>query len=688
MPRTRQISVESLRWSRTLGLWVALGSILCGAPGLARAAENPPAVTAEAHAEFRPDLVDPAYEGFATLWGNVRGLLEAKQWQRAASAAHDAIAKLEDWGFEEAPQLALTLLDAAHRAARAHAAPAARALAGAARRVAPHIPEVHWASVRLGAPPDAGGGARGALGAVSATWQHAPTLIHAAVNSLASAAWVVLVWLTVLALLLLGRYFDLLAHDIGRLLPRRTASIYPLALTAIAIVLPLVAGIGLAYSAILWLVFVAAYLRAAERAMVVVALVVVATLPFVEAGTTRLASFDGTWWEDAWACASGPCGAERRARLHQVASGHSPFASLALGLASLRDDAVRGTPRPMTRILLETSAKVPATATASLRALGAWYALAGTRACREDPSSAEATRAFEKGRELLGDALRRDPGDGATLYDLSRLELEAGKVDDARRRFERAQAAAPDLVARMQARSGNFSWSSCPAGLIPTRHLALPPPRAWAWLAGVWRQPASVAPHAVIPASALWFGAWGAAPLTGAAIAAVVLVVLLSLGGEELGASRHCRRCLGPASRRDGETVVELGVCPACIELEARRVLMDPKEVWLRERAPQRRQQWRERAMRLLTFVAPGTGHLFGGHAFVGSLHGVVWLGALTVLAWPSGFVLRGMPSPLGAGEPLWRAVAGAVLLVVYVLALRGVYTRRSFESVFPEGGG
>jgi hypothetical protein len=170
------------------------------------------------------------------------------------------------------------------------------------------------------------------------------------------------------------------------------------------------------------------------------------------------------------------------------------------------------------------------------------------------------------------------------------------------------------------------------------------------------------------------------APPVPLASAYPALGVLLALGlsglRRALGASRVCERCGRPVCRRcDRELGVGSALCQQCINVFARKAVVVPRAKVLKQLEIERGELWQQRVSYVLGLVVGGAGHLFVGRPVRGALYAFVFLFALFGLLARHG-VLR---APWADVPLAVRLVpVGLVLLVLYVLSLRGLLRRAS----------
>ncbi|MBI5478466.1 MAG: hypothetical protein HY906_06395, partial [Deltaproteobacteria bacterium] len=157
----------------------------------------------------------------------------------------------------------------------------------------------------------------------------------------------------------------------------------------------------------------------------------------------------------------------------------------------------------------------------------------------------------------------------------------------------------------------------------------------------------------------------------------LVSLALLGLGllSRTLGTAKPCSKCGAAVSRRgDPEVGAGSSMCTQCVNVFARKNLVEPAAKVRKQAEVARYQQRSERVSYVLGLLFAGMGHAFAGLPVRGAVYGFIFMAAIT------GFFLRnGVLRPPYDAMPLPVRLAPVVLIfvLVYGLSLRGLLKRQ-----------
>jgi tetratricopeptide (TPR) repeat protein len=472
-------------------------------------------------------------------------------------------------------------------------------------------------------------------------------------GSLFLAAWAATA-VTVVVVLFLRRIRYAL-HDFHHLFPRAVTRWQSALLGLLLLALPSALGVGLLPQLLILLAVAALYLGRAERWVAAVLLMGLSVLPLAAGALASVTAFAGTPAEDVYLLERGglsAAGAAARVRARAVAR-TARFQELgALAFYESR------------RGQLE-EARTDFKAASALR-------------------SGDARMLTRFGNALLGlgdvdgavllytQASNADPSMAAPHYNLGQVYRRRARLlpdDQVGKELDRSTSA----IATAQSLDNLLLRREPPPEDRPLLNLLLlspsVPEREWMALADGTQEGARVEAQVgrwlspVLPQGPV---GWGLGAL---------LAALVALWGEaalRMRASRGCERCGSAVCQRcDKDLAVASALCGQCVHVYARKSQV-PKEFRTRKQLEvDRHQAWTKRVTYALGGLFSGAGHVGTGLPVRGALYAFVFSFALAALVLHRGLVR----TPYG-DTPLYLKLvpAGAVLLFVYLLTLRGLH--------------
>jgi tetratricopeptide (TPR) repeat protein len=202
-------------------------------------------------------------------------------------------------GIRNFTTFATFLLNKSQQAIEKGSAEEAVSLAGAAKKMAPDFPQPHWALARAywaESKINVLLVLKEYLKGYSVALKNFKSILLLSSNIYFVICLAFLLTVVAFALILLGKYFTLIVHDISEFLSQKTSSVFIAYLWAGAIVLlPVVLGLGPVLIACYWLIILAVYVSRKEKQVIWIFFLITILLPwhFGNAASMILASQPG-----------------------------------------------------------------------------------------------------------------------------------------------------------------------------------------------------------------------------------------------------------------------------------------------------------------------------------------------------------------------------------------------------------
>jgi tetratricopeptide (TPR) repeat protein len=608
----------------------------------------------------------PALRGYTLRELSYAGLIERWDARRAAlrSRAPDKVrqetlffegmAELGLHGVEggvQAYDLARALAVEARQARERNERERARELLDAAIKASPDSPSVHLAAaeteLKVGSLFVAVGHVIRAGQASTRSPEH---LVASSARVAAAVGFVILALLLLVAILSLWKAFRFLVFDLWGALPRGAARWQVMTLVAIGSVVPLIAGAGPVFTALLWITIGWLYLERREQIAVALVGVLLVGAPVVVGFGARTFSFPGSDLSEKWRALTDVSATTERERYRAMPEDSLPLAAaVSLGDSAFREGRLEEAGQRWRKIVQRASDQP-------------WV-----------HNNLGVIAVFE-GKPELAKAAFRDAiakgGDQGLIpaFNLSLLSL----------RNPRKHALTPDVQAIIDA--GGPKLAKLNAITYRTGGEDVSQSRAFVWapmphhvMEDLWVTPPQAAASFEAELSKLFY--LGLRPMTAMITFGIFLLVwfVLSRLAARLLPSRPCVRCGSPASTRyDGQEVPK-GTCSACYHaFDAPGARVDAAGRVAKERQIQSYVRGRSRTAILLSLLFSGAGHFYLGAPLKGLAYASTFavalgsLGAigLDLLPWPS-------PSVADVGWLMWGPPA-LVALITYALCIRG----------------
>lgn len=603
--------------------------------------------------------------GVAVRQLSYRGLLERWDARRAAARGRTPDAKRQHTLFVEglselglhgvergiqASDLARALVMEARAAVARSEREEARELMGLALRASPDSPSVHLAAaeteLKVGSLPLAIGHV---VGATQASLRSPEHLVSMSARAAAALAFLLLVLLLVVAVLTVTKGFRLLVFDLWAALPRGAARWQVTTLLAIFLIIPIIAGAGPVFTALLWTSAGWLYLERREQIGVAVVGVAVLALPLVVGMGARMFSYPGSELSARWRAVTEIAADGERDAFRAKPVGDRVLAvEVALGEDAFREGRLEESLEHWRRVVQ----RAPDAAWAHNN-LGVLAALQG----KDGLAS-----------ETFKDARTRDSGDLIPAFNTSLLSL----------RNPRKHKVNPDVQAMLD--EGGPKLARLTEITFRPSNRAVSQNRAFIWapmphtvMADLWVLPPEAASSFEAELSKLlYLGLRPYAAMAGFGFFLLLWFVLSRLGTRLLP-SKPCRRCGSPASSRyDGDKVPK-GSCSACYHaFEATSGKVEAGGRLNKERQIASYQRRRSRTAILLSLIFSGAGHFYLGAPARGLAYAAGFGMAVTatlsialdLLPWPS-------PQLADVGWLLWGPPS-IVALILYAMSIRG----------------
>jgi tetratricopeptide (TPR) repeat protein len=260
----------------------------------------------------------------------------------------------------------------------------------------------------------------------------------------------------------------------------------------------------------------------------------------------------------------------------------------------------------------------------------------------------EAMEAYRRAAELK-------PKSAVPLYNLGQANLLTLRLNEAEAEFRRAREVEPDLV----------SYYTGIASRTPNRQavdLSMEPSRFWKRIvrSGGDRGIGQIFWEEVWAGTPLRFGEWTVAVLA----ILLALVFKITRRGRPIAACDRCGRLICGRCARSRVLGNQCSQCLHALAPEPTRA--DPETVKGKRVEVMRFREKRRVQIARLSFVLPGSGHLFGGPSWEGTLYVFIFFLFLAKAACWQGFV--GVPFGPGVLSDIpGKLLAGVLFLLFYV---------------------
>ncbi len=522
----------------------------------------------------------------------------------------------------------------------------ALALAQAAERIAPRLPDPHFAQARFHrlAGPDIGAMASQVAKGVRKSFRHPLRLAWLGGEAALRAIVALLLTLSLFLVFQWFRYAGGMRHDLGDLMPSGMSPRQAGFVLAVLAVTPILAGLPFAAVLAIWLIAPFGYQRFGERVLSLLAVAVVATLPLTLPTFDRALHLRGgvgqALYNASYEFPTDATHAELVAAVKKDPKDLWPLHGLAL-IQKRQGKLYKAEEWLQAALLVAGSGSKDRGAL--LVNLGA------VQVARNRIKEAESS---------YDEAIQVDPRLGSAHYGLAKVLQIKGDEDD------QVQASTHYALTVDEARIEAFQQHQSD-GL--NRFVLDEPIPASAVFARMFRDPPPPALGPAILPALLGGTPESRLPLGGAAML-LGLLVFWALSSR-LNLATHCVKCGGPVCTRCHEGIGRTGHCHDCYLAFHRTERILPQDRQRQELAVRRYKVRRRSASLLLTLVATGSGHMLSGRA----LRGGVFLFAFFVFcsfmaAW-QGVIRPEMPA--APGFPVaGLGSAGLLFLVIYVLAI------------------
>lgn len=659
------------------------GVVDSGAPAGAEAEPNPaPEVVDKVHTSSWTSsaLTQKGYTALQNSWPAVAALLAAEDFRTAQIQLESLLAVQHDHGVRNFVSAALAIQRAAVKAVEAGEVDTGVALAQSAQKHAPDLPHVYLGMARLYV--DAAQLAPGPMTAevaagIARLWTHVPTRIRLLGNLAMAIMLLLIVMASFFVVVIAVRYTALLGHDLKNFAPRGVSGSQMALLFVVVTLLPLVFGFGVIYVLFCWLVIFWLYMNTREKVVTVVVFLSFAGMEKINDYAVRLMGYDQSWYAAAYGCTYGLCDHERVSKLYSVVEEKdNPLALLTLGSYHHRLSQADSASAALAEGFLIRALSSRGDDPYVLTAVGNYRLSDAMATCKTNAELAD-TR-MKEADDYYQQALDVDPNFLPALYNRSHLLRRAGQIEDADTVYRRAQSADDGRLYFFERQvAGTEGTSRCP-GLFNVNRQLMPPgidDEKVFWGALATDNPLSRS-VLLIPFSDWMVGLLGHSSLPIFALTLIVVLLALLPFRAVLRATWFCPQCGKIANTRENPELEDLDDCDECLLIRIKGAFVDPKDLWFRQRRIEADKQARRRRMRLLTFLLPGAGHLYGGRTLRGVAYSTTFVFLMIQLLTPAG-VIR---DPLEMTAMIsWPKMTMMILfaVVLYVVALADIYAAR-----------
>lgn len=667
-----------------------------GTPNPAPGGPQPPPADAPALPLLTPDgrpthgqsPVDAGvYEGLSRTWRRFIELLDKEDFAEILLRVDHLDDVRRDSGLPNLYVAAEVLSRAARQRSAARDVVTAKQLAQAAMRVAPDLPQPHYVMADLLWQES-----RGQIGEVLShvfrgwlkEWTHLPSRMHLLANRLSLGLLTYLVVLFLVALVQLRRHFPALTHDVGHLFPRGVSSFQAGLFTLLLLFTPLFFSLGVLALLLVWVVAMWWYQNRAEKTLTVLLLVGALLLPFVARVATNSVRFATSPLAVYHDCLEGACTEPQVAWLEDTCRQSPGTALPCYTLATVRlrqgaqaspllDDAVR---------LLEPLLREPGVLGSAIQVTYGNVLQAKAIAHCIFQRRVGATATDDTYRQLANAAIAAyDAGAamgarGVALYDKSLMESRLGESEAADKALDEAMSTGDQNVLLLQRESAEDPLvGPCNESFSPNRRLAAADlPVRTLFMAGLG---ASRLDEVDLPLlNGVLLGRLGLPVVPVLVIVLFAMVVALALLQARVRPSWRCSTCNRVGCVHCRRELEHLDICDECLFIRVKGSFVDAKELWFRERRIQQDDDARRRMSRLLTFLAPGVGHLYRGHAMAGAIFLCVFAGSVLNAV----FIDPVAPSTILVESGVWfvtTLVAASIAGIAYIASLVSIYRRK-----------
>lgn len=632
---------------------VCLGLFVHVPPALAQNAEG-----STGDAGFAGLTVPAPPENVSLAW-QLRKRLLAKGDPETAAKKLEEIEELRiDLGAVDLSRLAQALLaeandlvavregEPAHKGALPVRIAQAIKLAQAAERIAPRLPDPHFAQARFHrmAGPDLGPMASQAAKGVRKTLRHPLRLAWLGGEIAVRALVALLITFALFLVFLWVRYAGGMRHDLGDLLPKGMSPRQAGIVLAVLAATPSLVGLPWAAVLALWLAAPFGYQRFGERIVSILGLALVATLPWTLPTFDRALHLRGGVGEALYD-ASYEFPTDATVQALEAALVEAPddvWVLHGLGLIEKRQGKLYKAEERLKAGLAAVGRRNQAKAALHVN-------LGAVHVARNQITAAEAS---------FDEAISANPLSASAHYGLAKALQVKGDEDD------QVRTSINDAV-RFDEPRIEFAQQYVTEGL--NRFVIDEPIPASAVLARMFRDPPPPALGPAVLPLLMGDTPRSRLPLGGAVLLGVLLFIWVLR--SRLRLATHCVKCGGPVCLRCHEGIGRTGHCHDCYLAFHRTERITPRDRQRQELAVRRYRGRRRTLSLLLTLVATGSGHLLAGRALRGGVFLFAFFGFLSLIGAWQGVIRPAVPAH--PGLPIaGLGAATVVFLLVYVLAI------------------
>lgn len=514
-----------------------------------------------------------------------------------------------DNGIRNFTSFALLLMERSRQAKERGESEEAVRLALAGIRCAPDFPQPYWVLAHAyGAGKD---GLVQTLKGYAVALKNFRSLLLLTIDIYWIVGLALLLAVFALALVVLFKYFNLLAYDAAVFILRQPQGIVGYFWAGVLVLLPVVFNIGLVLTACYWLIIVAVYATKRERQLSLIFTLLLALLPwgFRNAACLLSAAQPGIVdtlhranFED-WTT-------ETEGALNTWLSEHPQDAEVrvSLGLIKKRQGDYDEAEKLYKAVLEEHPS-----ADMVIGNLANVYLAKGQLAAAE---------------ETARKAVETNPNRASTHYNLYRIYLERYKFVEAREKEQllTARRLAPELIEFQERIYTPIINRTVIDDTVTTGQL--------------WDQTFASSPEKEALAAGLWRVLFPSVPYRFGAVVFLLFfacILFTSSKGVQTNFSALCSKCGKPIRRRmRKQQAVGIGdFCSQCMSLFIEKRKVDQKAKGKKEAQIERFQRQRRLVWQVLTYVLPGGGHAWVGSPTLAFLFLVVFFGfVLTVVFW------------------------------------------------------
>lgn len=635
---------------------------------------------------FQSPLQADTYDGIARLWRRVTDLAAKEDFVELIVQLEDLERARVDNGIRNLSDAAVALATLARQRQEKGDTPTARHLAIVALRLAPDLPQTEFTLAELqvrGNDKQWGEAISHLFQGMLKIWTHLPSRMRFVAHHLTIGLLVFVAVLLLFALSQVWRHLATLAHDVRHLMLRGVTTLQAGLLVGIALLIPLYFSLGVLCLLLFWSTIFWWYQSPKERFVAVIFVLLAVLSPFLARVTNHALSYPGSERALYHDCLRDACARPQVEWLEDEVrgAGPAPLSLYSLAVVRSRQSATApGLRAEAIRLLERLETPKGELGYAVTNALGNAYQAEAVHGCllrgRTNMPQVDRTYRVLAERALGAYQTAAKAGKPQPLFNQSLMLRRIERYEEADTLFRRALdmrgglalAGGPDEAPQPAA-------GPCAESFNPNRALMeMKLPTSLLFSRGLGGLRLEDAHFPVL--QDLLLGRINAQMLMFIAFGLLGLMLLLALVRGWVRPSWRCATCGSVGCSHCRPELADLDICEGCLFIRVKGSFVDARELWFRERRLQNTAELRRRLGRIMTFFAPGAGHLYRGWSVTGTLLLTAFAAGIGNALLSTALVppITMLDNATAIIEPvLW----GLGALIVYVVAVISIFTRR-----------